>query len=99
MQRQREGCWLNGDPKSGLQVRGQRERSRPLEQGAGALLGQRGRGRGAVTHGQDVVVAGVVAVAGKVVGLLGETGCHSVWTLKNADSRLCEGELGTERGR
>lgn len=40
--------------------------------------------RGAVTHGQYVIVAGDVAATGKVIGALGEAGGHSIRSLQNA---------------
>lgn len=39
--------------------------------------------RGAVAHGQYVIVAGDVAAAGKVIGVLGETGSHSIGPLQD----------------
>lgn len=61
---------------------------RPLEEGAGALWGRRRCVRGAVAHGEDVVVAGQVGGAGQVVGVLGEAGGHPVGSVQDADRRL-----------
>lgn len=54
---------------------------------------------GAVAHGQYVIVAGDVAVAGKVIGALGEAGGHSVGSLENTHCWLCKGQVGTEGER
>lgn len=70
----------------------------PLEQRAGAFWGWRGGVRGAVAHGQYVIVAGDVAATGKVIGALGEAGGHSIGSLQDAHRWLC-GDLGKkERG-
>jgi len=77
---------------------------RPLEQGAGGAARQRGavaagRGQGPLAqalavggagpHGQQVVVAGDVAVPGHVVGVLRVAGHqHAVGPLEDADGRL-----------
>lgn len=45
--------------------------------------------RGAVTHGEYVIVAGDVAAAGKVIGALGEAGGHSIGSLQDAHRWLC----------
>lgn len=76
-----------------------------LEEGAGAFWGRRGCVRGAVTHGEYVVVAGDVGAARDVVGTLGEARGHSIGSLQDAHSRLCghlrkkEGNSGTEMVR
>lgn len=62
----------------------ERRRVCPLEQGAGAFWGWRGCVRGAVAHGQYVVVAGDVAAAREVIGALGEAGGHSIRSLQDA---------------
>lgn len=54
--------------------------------------------RGAVAHGQDVIVAGNVAAAGKVIGALGEAGGHSIGSLQDAHRWLCD-SLGKEGRR
>lgn len=54
--------------------------------------------RGAVTHGQYVIVAGDVAATGKVIGALGEAGGHSIRSLQNAHRWLCD-SLGKEEGK
>ena len=48
---------------------------------------------GTVAHRQNVVVAGNVAAARKVIGTLGEPGGHSIGTLQDAHSWLC-GKFG-----
>jgi len=68
-----------------------------LEQGAGALWGWRGCLCGAMTHGQNVVVAWDVAAARKVIGALGEAGGHSIGSLQDAHSWLCD-SLGKKGG-
>lgn len=90
--RQREDRWL----KVGWKLPGCRHAVRvgrrvcPLEQRAGALWGWWGCVRGAVTHGQYVIVAGDVAATGKVIGTLGEAGGHSIGSLQNTHRRLCD---------
>lgn len=51
---------------------------------------------GAVTHGKYVIVAGDVGAAGNVIGVLGETSGHSVWTLQDTHCWLCD-SLGGKR--
>lgn len=70
----------------------------PLEQGAGAFWGRRGCVRGAVAHGEYVVVAGDVAASGEVIGALGEAGCHSIGSLQDAHSRFYRDCLGNKEG-
>lgn len=52
--------------------------------------------RGAVTHGKYVIVAGDVGSTGNVIGILGETGGHSIGSLQDAHSWLCS-NLGEKR--
>ena len=54
---------------------------------------------GAVAHGQDVVMAGDVAVAGQVVGTLGKPGGQAIGTLQNTHSRFCWRQRERERER
>lgn len=54
--------------------------------------------RGAVAHGEYVVVAGDVAAAGEVIGALGEAGCHSIGSLQDAHSRFYRDCLGNKEG-
>lgn len=54
--------------------------------------------RGAVTHGQYVIVAGDVAAAGKVIGALGETSGHSIGSLQDTHCWLCD-SLGEKEGK
>lgn len=70
----------------------------PLEQRARALWAWRGCVRGTVAHGQYVIVAGDVAATGKVIGVLGEAGGHSIGSLQNTHSGLC-GNLGKNEGK
>lgn len=53
--------------------------------------------RGAVAHGEDVVVAGQVGGAREVVGVLGEAGGHSVGSMQDADRRFY-GREAREKG-
>lgn len=61
--------------------------------------------RGAVTHGEYVIVAGDVGATRNVIGTLGEAGGHSIGSLQDTHSRLCgflrkqEGNSGTEMVR
>lgn len=47
--------------------------------------------RGAVTHGEYVVVAGHVGATGNVIGVLGEAGGHSIGPLQDTHCWLCSG--------
>lgn len=99
--RQREGRWLKFGwmfPRCQHAVRA-RWRLCPLEQGAGAFWGWRGRVCGAVTHGQNVIVAGDVAASGKVIGALGEAGGHSIRSLQDTHRRLCHSSGKKDRGK
>lgn len=60
-----------------------------LKQGTGAFWGCRGCVCGAVAHGQNVVVARDVAATGKVIRTLGKTCGHSIGSLQDAHSGLC----------
>lgn len=53
---------------------------------------------GAVTHGKYVIVAGDVGATGNVIGILGEAGGHSVWTLQDTHCWLCD-SLGKKEGK
>lgn len=53
--------------------------------------------RGAVAHGQYVVVAGDVAAPGNVIGALGEASGHSIGSLQDAHCWLCDC-LGKKEG-
>lgn len=61
--------------------------------------------RGAVTHGEYVIVAGDVGATRNVIGTLGEAGGHSIGSLQDTHSWLCgglrkqEGNSGTEMVR
>lgn len=61
--------------------------------------------RGAVTHGEYVIVAGDVGATRNVIGTLGEAGGHSIGSLQDTHSGLCgglrkqEGNSGTEMVR
>lgn len=54
--------------------------------------------RGAMTHGQYVVVAGDVATTGKIIGTLGEAGGHSIGPLQDTHRWLCD-SLGKKEGK
>lgn len=59
-----------------------------LQQGARGALWRGWGVCGAVAHGQDVVVAGNVAVPREVVGTLGESGRQAIGSLKNTHCRF-----------
>lgn len=90
--RQRQGRWLKVGwtlPRCRHPFRAGR-RVHPLEQGAGAFWEGWGCVRGAVTHGQYVIVAGDVAAAREVIGALGEAGGHSIGSLQDTHCWLCD---------
>lgn len=82
--------WLNGAWDAGM-LSEPDEGVPHLEEGAGAFRGRRGRVRGAVTHGEYVIVAGDVGATRNVIGTLGEAGGHSIGSLQDTHSRLCGG--------
>lgn len=53
---------------------------------------------GAVTHGQNVIVAGDVAAAGEVIGTLGEAGSHSIGSLQDTHTWFWD-KLGKKEGK